>query len=140
MQGSDDYVKQRLRNWGRWKAGASAGGLGFASTNWDGFDAGDGYSTAAPVMPEGEEAITDQAVRSLPKDLYDCCEMQYVKGGGTAQKAQRLGCAENTFYIRLRSVHGQVGAWLSNRKRLQDEERARVEALQRAAHGEFSSR
>lgn len=136
----DPYTEQRLINWGRWKAGVSAGGLGYASTAWGAFDAGDRYSTKAPVLPDGDDAITDQAVCTLTADLQDALDEQYVQGGTIELKAQRRGCHPETFRSRVNAGVRGVSAWLVERERMNRSERDRVEALHRAQSSQLAAR
>ena len=127
----DGYIDQRLQNWGRWVRGDRAGGLGFASVNFDAFDDGDRYGPREAVLPEGEEAVTDQAVRSLPQEVQATLVLEYVKGGAAERKAQQAGCHLRTWFTRVDAACKLVDRWLGERRRRMDEERARVEALQR---------
>lgn len=136
----DPYTEQRLINWGRWKAGQGAGGLGFSATNWDAFDGGDRYGTSAAVMPDGDDAITDQAVSSLSPELQEALAMQYISGGTHEAKAARLSIHERTFRTRVDNGHRGVSAWLAERARRGQEERDRVESLQRATSMDLAAR
>lgn len=130
----DEYINQRMLNWGRWKHGRSGGGLGFASTNWSAFMAEDRYTAgSAAVMPDDEEVITDLAVTSLAKDVQEALFEQYVEGGTADVKARRLGCHERTFRNRVDNGLRLVGRWLTEREEANQRERDRVEALQRYA-------
>jgi predicted DNA-binding protein (UPF0251 family) len=122
----------RLNNWARWMARGGAGGLGYATTNWTAFDSGDRYGTgAAPIVPDGEEAITDQAVRTLEPDLLAAINVTYLEGGSHDQKARRLACHPMTLWNRVNTAHRRIGSWLGERERAGQAERDRVEQLQR---------
>ena len=137
----DPYIEQRLINWGRWKAGAGSGGLGYATTAWDAFDVGDRYgSTRAAVMPEGEESITDQAVRSLSDEMQTALEQQFVHGGSVETKAKRLACHVMTFRNRVNTAMRGVSAWLAERERANAAERSRVEGLQQSMSAGLADR
>lgn len=136
----DPYTEQRLINWGRWKAGQGAGGLGYAATNWDAFDGGDRYGASAPVLPDGDDAITDEAVTSLGKELQEALVVQYVAGGSQEQKAAKLSVHERTFRTRVDTGHRGVSAWLAERARRVQDERDRVESLQRATSMQLAAR
>lgn len=136
----DPYIEQRLVNWGRWRAGRSSGGLGFASTPWSEFDGGDRYETRAAVMPDGEDEITDRAVQSLLPDLQQALVEQFVNAGSIADKARRVGCHEVTFRSRVSQGMRGVAAWLFERERASRAERERVEGLQRAESAQLAAR
>ncbi len=137
----DPYIEQRLINWAKWCAGRGAGGLGYASTNWDAWDGSDRYGEGrAAVVQDDEQSITDQAVRSLERDLQEALAMQYIEGGAVAVKAHRLGVHEQTFRSRLRRGERGVSAWLVERQRAADLERERVESMQRAASTSLTKR
>jgi hypothetical protein len=126
-----DDIEGRLRRWARWKPGAQSGGLGFASCDMAA-ERVDGGGHGA-VVQDGEEAITDLAVMSLERELCETVHVVYVTGGSRARKAQRLGIAEATIDTRIWLAHRQLSRWFSERQQLQQQERARVEALQRTA-------
>ena len=127
----DPYIEQRLINWGRWKAGSGSGGLGYASTPWGAFDSGDRYGGTAPVIPDDEQAITDQAVTALPADQVEALEHQFVHGGSIEQKATRVGCHPETFRRRVDNGMRGVSRWLTERARADEARREQIEVLHR---------
>ena len=136
----DPYIEQRLVNWGRWCAGRSGGGLGFASTPWGEFDGGDRFETRAAVMPDGQDEITNRAVESLEPHLQQALVEQFVNAGAIAEKVRRIGCHEMTFRLRVSQGMRGVGAWLGERERAAQAERERVEGLHRARSLQLSAR
>lgn len=136
----DPYIEQRLINWGRWKAGDKSGGLGFAATNWQAFNDSDRYSTSAPVLPDGEESVTEAAVQSTAEDLRAALAMQYVEGGSIESKAARIGCHEQTYRGRVNAGQRAVSAWLADRDQASRKERERVESMQRVASASLAER
>lgn len=135
----DPYIEQRLINWARWKSGSGLR-LGFASTPWGAFDSGDRYSGSAPVIPDDEEMITDQAVTSLPNDQAEALEHQFVHGGTVDQKAVRVGCHPETFRRRVTNgMHG-VSRWLGERERVERERIEQIKELQRMQSSALAAR
>lgn len=127
----DPYIEQRLINWARWKCGSGSGGLGYASTPWGAFDSGDRYGGSAPVIPDDEQTITDQAVSSLPVDQVEAIEHQFIHGGSVEQKAARVGCHPETFRRRVDNGMRGVSRWLTERARAEEARREQIESLQR---------
>lgn len=136
----DPYIEQRMLNWGRWRAGYGAGGLGFAQTNWGAFDAGDRAGGSAPVLPDGDDAITDQAVCSLDAKLQAVLERHYVGGGTFEKKIADIGCHRDTYKDRLNAGLRGVSAWLTERQRAGEAQRERIESQQRAMSASLAQR
>jgi hypothetical protein len=136
----DPYLDMRLKRWAKWLWGKS-GGLGFASVNWDAWHSeGDEGREARAIVPDDEEAITDQAVRSLARDPQAALCAEYCDPGSTERKAQRLGCHVQTYRDRVNTGLRGVSRWLTERARGQEAERERVEALRRFASEELAHR
>lgn len=132
----DEEIQRRLLSWGRWRAGMRTGGMGYAAldlTSWTG--SGDRYRESTIPAMDAEAAQTDQAVQALPSELRRTCEVVYLEGGTVEKKAARLACNPRTVYARLDRIHVAVRLWLVERHRAAQEERRRVEALQRTAAG-----
>lgn len=126
-------VERRLLNWARWRAGMGSGGMGYAGVHWG----AEGGTRAAyreariPTMDcEGEE--TDRAVRALPSDLRRTVEVHYVEVRSETDAMRRLACGRSTLHARIGRAHLLLQSWLANQRRLRDEERARVEAIEQA--------
>lgn len=136
----DPYLDMRLKRWAKWLWGKS-GGLGFASVNWDAWQTeGDEGREARAIVPDDEEAITDQAVRSLPADPQAALCAEYCDAGSTERKAQRLGCHVQTYRDRVNTGLRGVSRWLTERARGQEAERERIESLQRMASAQLADR
>ena len=136
----DPYLDMRLSRWAKWLWGKS-GGLGFASVNWDAWHSeGDEGREARAIVPDDEEAITDQAVRALAPDPQAAICAEYCETGTAERKAQRLGCHVQTYRDRVNAGLRGVSRWLTERARGQEAERERVEALQRRASHQLSER
>lgn len=107
-------IERRLQNWGRWKHGAGAGGLGYAKVRI-GIDVVDCDRDLDSVVPtiNVEAEVTDRAVQSLQSELRATVEVYYVANGGMAAKARRLAVTEATIYARLRRARYLVSVWLS---------------------------
>lgn len=86
----DADTERRLQNWARWKLGAGARGLGYASVNLTmvlGDDRSDYQEARIPTVDcEAEE--TDRAIMTLPSELRATLEVFYVLGGGVTSKAR----------------------------------------------------
>ena len=126
-----DDIERRLLNWARWKHGAGAGGLGFASINPAALLGEDRDNFKEARIPtsdcEGEE--TDQAVKALPTELCETVHVVYLLGGGMAQKAKRLHVSDSGLRARISAAHRQISAWLA----------AKVERKDRTKCGELES-
>lgn len=133
-------MERRLQNWGRWKHGAGAGGLGYAKVNFAA-DVVDCDRVDEAVVPtinvEAEE--TDRAIMTLASELRATVEVVYVLGGGMAAKARRLACTERTVRARLVRARSAISHWLSEQAEARQRQRQRVEALMASARprGEF---
>lgn len=122
-------IERRLQNWGRWKHGAGAGGLGYAKVRvglaGEQVDCDRDLGAVVPTINvEAEE--TDRAVLQLASELRATVEVYYVLGGSVAQKAQRLAVTEATVYARLRRVRYLVSVWLSEQALVRQRERERM--------------
>ena len=123
----DPYIEQRLINWSKWVRGNRAGGLGFATMPWE-HDGAD-RQVSAPVMPEGEEYLTDAAVRAMELPLQDAVVVQYIDATSAEKKAQKLGVTVQTLKTRVQRAHVSINRWLAERNRAAEAERERVEKL-----------
>lgn len=123
-------IERRLQNWGRWKHGAGAGGLGYAKVRV-GAEVVDCDRELDSVVPtinvEAEE--TDRAVQALASELRATVEVVYVLGGGMADKARRLAVAEATVYARLKRARYVVSCWLSEHASARRAQLGRLEGL-----------
>jgi hypothetical protein len=110
-------IERRLLNWARWKHGAGAGGLGYASVNYMALTGEDRDQGAEPVIPtfDCEASETDGAVMALPSELRATVEVVYVLGGGMAAKARRLAVTEVTVWARVARAHPLIEAWVYDR-------------------------
>ena len=129
-----EWIEHRLLNWARWKMAAGSGALGFAAVSMSEANADrDGYIEAAIPISDVEAGETDAAVRRLnPPGLHLTVVEVYTGRGGIKDKAKRLCCAEATVHARIDQAHRQIAAQLNERRRRADDERARVQALQRS--------
>ncbi|MBB2485418.1 hypothetical protein H5407_09280 [Mitsuaria sp. WAJ17] len=136
-----EEIERRLLNWGRWRHGAGAGGLGYARVVYTEVLATDRDNYQEAVIPtvDCEAEVTERAVQALASELRATVEVYYVLGGGLAAKARRLAVAEATVKSRIDRSHRIIQAWLAERERGQLEQRRRVELLTQAARpkGEF---
>lgn len=133
-------IERRLLNWARWSAGMNAGGLGFATVDLTAEGGRDGYREAVIPTSDCEAAETHQAVMALASELRATVEQVYLRGGGIAQKARRLGCSEATVYARVELAHRRIQTWLADLQAGRRAQRERVERLQASARppgGEF---
>nr|WP_316642870.1 hypothetical protein [uncultured Roseateles sp.] len=126
-------MERRLQNWGRWKHGAGAGGLGYAKVRM-GEPVVDGGDLPDAIIPtvncEAEE--TDQAIWSLSSELRATIEVYYVQGGSIARKAKLLAVAEPTIHSRLRRARPLIERWVTEKHQQRRAERERTEALQQS--------
>ncbi len=127
-------VDRRLQNWGRWKHGAGAGGLGYAKVQMGApmVDC-DRYPESTVPTSNVEAEETDRAVMTLASELRATVEVYYVMGGGMADKAKRLAVQESTIYSRLHKARQKINNWLSDKLVAREAERKRVEALMKIA-------
>lgn len=128
-------IERRLQNWGRWKHGAGAGGLGYARVNLmePTVDCDRDVDTVVPTN-EVEAEQTDRVVMTLASELRATVEVYYVLGGTVARKAQRLAVAEATVYARVKKAKVQVSRKLSEET---PADRAPLGHLERVLKGEF---
>lgn len=129
-----DDIERRLLNWGRWKHGAGAGGLGYARVN-PGLVRVDCDRSAEAIIPTNdcEAQDTDAAVMTLPGDLRATVEVYYVAGGSMAEKARRLVCTEVTIRNRIGRAHPLIQAAVVDLVQKRRAMRAEVEAAQQRA-------
>jgi hypothetical protein len=125
-----EEIERRLLNWARWRLGAGAGGLGYASVKMDAEAGRAGYREAVVPTVDCEAEETDQAVMALPSELRRTVEVVYLEGGCAAAKACRLAVAEPTVKARVWQAHRKLADWLRDREAGRRVQRARVEALQ----------
>jgi hypothetical protein len=133
-------IERRLLNWARWKAGGRSGGLGYSAINLQAAVVGggrDGYREATIPTNDCEADETDQAVLALPSELRRTVEVVYVEGGGMAQKARRLCCAEPTVHARIDQAHRKISRWLADQDASRKAQRELVERLQASVRRGF---
>lgn len=126
-------IERRLLNWARWRHGAGSGGLGYATVNLAAEGGRDNFREAVIPTIDCEAEETDQAVLALSSELRATVEAVYLQGGTMAAKSRRLCCSEPTIYSRIDQAHRRIQSWLAERDRVRREQRARLEAMQRAA-------
>lgn len=126
-------IDRRLQNWGRWKHGAGAGGLGYARVR--SMMRVDGGEHVGPIVPTNdcEAQDTDDAVMALPSELRATIEVYYVLGGGMAEKASRLACTEPTIRNRIARAHPLIQSFLSDLAGRRQQGRIVIEAAQQRA-------
>lgn len=128
-------IERGLLNWARWRAQMQDGGGNFARVDFtaERVDGG-GWDTPTPIPTNDAEAeLYDKAVKALASELRQTVEMVYIKGGGMRDKARRLAVSEATVYMRIDKAHIAISSWLRDHKQAQDDQRKRMEALQRSA-------
>jgi DNA-directed RNA polymerase specialized sigma24 family protein len=127
-------IERRLQNWGRWKHGAGAGGLGYAKVTFSAevVDCDRDLESVVPTI-NVEAEVTDRAIMTLPSEVRATVEVVYVLGGTMAAKARRLACTEATIYSRLQRARRNISHWLIEQTEARERERQRVLALQAAA-------
>jgi hypothetical protein len=126
-------IDRRLQNWGRWKHGAGAGGLGYARVR--SMMRVDGGEQAGPIVPTNdcEAQDTDGAVMALPSELRATIEVYYVQGGGMADKAKRLACTEPTIRNRIARAHPLIQSFLADLAARRQQQRMVNESAQQRA-------
>ena len=133
-----EWVKQRLENWARWHERAAGGGLGFASQSSFLKDVDSSrYREAWVPVDEVEAGVTDKGVATLRASgrshLYRTLELIYLKGVGIKVTARSIDRAESTVHAHLEQADAWLSEWFGERKRLQAEQRARVEQVIRTS-------
>lgn len=127
-----DDIDRRLQQWARWKLGASSGGLGYASLNWESFG---GRTGGEPVIPTVavEASADDDDVKRLPSELRRTVEVYYL--GSTTSRVVLAGllcCSTATVDARLTRAHRQLRDWFGERARRDAE---RTQEVRRQASG-----
>ena len=128
-----EEIERRLLNWARWRAGAGSGGMGYASVNMASEGARDGYREATIPTIDCEAEETDRVVMSLASELRAAVEAVYLGQGTVAEKARRLCLSEAGMYRRIDQAHARMQSWLNDLDQARRRQRARVEALLKAA-------
>lgn len=123
------WVDARLWNWARWTNGGASGGLGYSGANMEGTGGGSGYREAVMPIDADEGRVTDLAVLSLSPNLQEAVREYYLDPGPPATIAASLGIAESTLRGRRVAAHRGIAAFIGERERMAQQERARVEAL-----------
>ena len=131
-----DDIENRLRNWARWKDGASGGRLNYSSVKWGApMPKGprDTYDSVPVPINDIEASETDQAVQRLPSELKATVIECYTGRGGEAEHLRVLCCAKATMYARIDRAHRLLADHFAAKQDRQREERERLERLQRQA-------
>lgn len=128
----DEEIERRLKNWARWKLGATRAPQGTAGTNWDSFGMPrDPYGAQTPIPTDDDEAWkTDEAVLRLASELRAAVESEYLGAGSQAKKARRLGITERGMRDRIERAHRLLSSHFAAQFDRATAERARVEQLQ----------
>ena len=128
-------IERRLNNWARWKLGPPVGGLGFSSPGSVRIASGYSYREAVIPTVDCEAEETDRAVATLEEPLRTTIEKVYIGAGSMKRKAAALGVSEQTILERVWTAHRRLASWVSDQQRHAQNERLRVERLQRKAAG-----
>lgn len=126
-----EEIERRLLNWARWKCGPRIGGLGYASVNLTAWSRDEEEAKAKIPTLDCEAEETDRAVLSLDSELRATVEVVYLSSGGMKKKAERLCCSEATVKARVWRAHRKISDWITDMQRARQQERERVELLQR---------
>lgn len=128
-----EEMDRRLLNWARYLWMMKAGGR-MASPSLQARVDGEGWD-APTVVPtnDAEAEETHAGVAAMPSEQRAAVESWYLGNGGVAAKARRLCIGETTLRERVGMAHRRLDAWLTDKRQAADRERARTEALQRAA-------
>ena len=126
-------MDRRLMNWARYLWMMKSGGR-MASPSFEARVDGEGWD-APQVVPtnDAEAEETHAGVLSMQSDQRAAVESWYLGAGGVAAKARRLCISETTLRERVGMAQRKLNAWLTDKRQAADQERARNEALQRAA-------
>lgn len=127
-----DSVEWRLLNWARWKAGRS---IGYAASNPD--NAGmprDPWADVPIPITDCEAGDTDDAIdKVLTADQRMTVYEVYLGTGSEKDSLRRLGCSKTAMHDRIGAAHRKLADYFAEAAERARNERARVEALQRAA-------
>lgn len=131
----DPYIEARLWNWARYLRGGSVGGTGYATVDLLGSGGGgrSGYREAVIPVDAAEAAITGQAVDALDPELRRTVHEYYLAPGTDEAVAGEMQIAESTLRARLGRAHACLLRWFGEREERLQQERARVEQLQRGS-------
>lgn len=127
-----DWVETRLLNWARWKAAGAGGGLGYASGSMltERVDQSRYRESVIPVDSVDAD-VTDQAVKSLERDLLRTVQLLYVQDAGVKQGAKLLGISERAVAQRIDVAHAALARWFNDR---QERQRAAKQLTEAQAH------
>lgn len=130
-----DWIEQGLQNWARWKVSGRLGALGFAHVDLEAAIGNDRSDIAEARIPtiDCEASAYDDAISALPSELKATVHVVYLGQGGAAQKARRLCCTPATVDARVWRAHRMLADHFLAKQDKARAERARVEAMQRAA-------
>lgn len=123
-----DDVDRRLQQWARWVVGGGAGGLGYASLNWESLGGRTGGEAVIPTVAVEASADHDDVMR-LPSELRRTVEVYYL--GPTTSRvvlAAKLCCSTATVDARLTRAHRLLRDAFGERARRDGE---RTEAIRR---------
>ncbi len=129
----DDDMDRRLQNWARWRHMCRGGGH-FSAPSIEARVDGLGHD-APTVIPtsDAEAEDTEAGVMALDSVLRAAVESWYLGSGGVAARCKRLCCSETTLRTRIGLAHAKLSEWLCARHARRQDQRARVDALQRSA-------
>jgi hypothetical protein len=132
-----DYIEHRLLNWARWKEGGTSGGLGFSAMKYGEqamtADYQARYRESSIPVDACEAEETDRAVAALDSTHKRTVEVVYLLQLSARGAAAKLCVSAPTVDQRLWAAHRSISRWLDDRRLAREAERARTEALQRAA-------
>lgn len=126
-----EEMHHRLLNWARWRVGGKVGGLGYAAVQWNTVATRATYRESVIPVSDAEAVETDQGVQQLNDKLRRALEHVYVHGLSSRRASLVMHCSPATVLTHVDDAHRLLQTWLTERARQRQEERARVECLQR---------
>lgn len=92
----------------------------------------DPYAQAVIPTNDVEASETEDAVMSLPAELWQTLVLFYVGAGSQVKKANQLGITERGMRARVDQAHRHLSAYFTQKNERARAERERVESLQRS--------
>ena len=112
-----DYIEQRLVNWGNWMRKQDDAGLGYGQSPIASLMSVAARAEPGSAVPvnECDAALTDSAVRGLPRHLQTFAGLWYVRGLTIREVAKRMSCGTATVQVRMEEIRIGVKRWLDAR-------------------------
>lgn len=114
---NDSFITLLMCAWVRYKLCGVSGKLGYKKRA--SFVHDEPFGGEVDYTPDIDEQSIEvdkcvEALKATRPDLYEFINLQYFYRGKTIEKAERMGCARETFSRKVSEAHNLILGWLND--------------------------